>query len=402
MIKERMMRSLPNLMVAIMLAAGVSLCVAVLPGTGLGSCQWKIVDKYPPPTNLDPNEVIVYEHANFVGRYIRFKLQPGMRQLHVPGLPEDMNDVISSIQVGSKVAVMVFRDANFENISGHMGAPGPGKEFAFQLAEKESPIFESEKTLYLNDDITSLIVIPKEIMQPIGVMLGDRGSTDWGIKFFPLPEFLSQTEAKYSTLPNMNDDANVVTLYPNNPNFAAFGKVQVTLYEHADFKGRNITLPGADGSMPPDASFGLGSYQFDDSASSLVVRWVDNSPAFQPPPPAPPPPSTAHATAPPAPDTKTAPPDRTPPPPSVVTPPDVSGQWKSSIGLVYNITQAGDQFEWTVENSNEQGQGTIKGNNVSASWKGQQGVGSSAGKLTTDSSGRATEVKWNNGVRFYR
>ncbi len=85
--------------------------------------------------------------------------------------------------------------------------------------------------------------------------------------------------------------------------------------------------------------------------------------------------------------------------PSVI---GLAGQWKSSIGRVYDITQQGNQIAWTVVNSDEKGQGTITGGDVSASWKGFLGSGSSSGKITVDSSGKATEIKWSNGVRFYR
>jgi hypothetical protein len=83
--------------------------------------------------------------------------------------------------------------------------------------------------------------------------------------------------------------------------------------------------------------------------------------------------------------------------------PNVSGQWKSSIGLYYNITQKGNQFEWTVTKSNEKGQGNLKGNEVSVSWSGPQGSGSSIGQITAvDATGKATQIDWKNGVRFYR
>jgi hypothetical protein len=82
---------------------------------------------------------------------------------------------------------------------------------------------------------------------------------------------------------------------------------------------------------------------------------------------------------------------------------DVSGQWKSSIGLVYDIKQTKSQFEWIVSTVGEKGEGVLKGNDVSASWKGNAGAGSATGKITAvDSSGKATQIEWNNGVRFYR
>jgi hypothetical protein len=423
MIKERMIRNLPNLMMAVIIAVSIFLCVTALPEKGFSG--WEIVNKPTDyPKSVDPYEVIVYEHANFVGKYMRFKLEPGMRQKLVRVLPSEMNDVISSIQVGSKVAVMVYRDANFEDISKHRKVPGPGSGTVIKWEEQEFPIYESKKTLQLNDEISSLIVFPKEMIQPIGVMLSDRGKTDWGDKFFPLPERLDQTEERYSYLGNMNDDANRVTLFPTDPKSPAYGKVQVTLYEHPDFKGRWITLPGADGSMPSCSlysmekipSCSLGPYQFGDIASSVIVRWkgpVSTSTGGTAATPqastsvravAPEAPSTTRVTAPPAPETTTTPSDRTPLSPSVMTiRTNVSGQWKSSIGFVYNITQQGNQFKWTVVNINQTGEGTITGNDVSASWKGQNGAGSSSGKITAfDSSGKPTEIKWNNGVRFYR
>jgi hypothetical protein len=326
-----------------------------------------------------------------------------------------MNDVISSIQVGSKVGVMVFPDANFEYISGRRLMPA-GRHI-LPCSDVVVPIYDSEKVLVdcANDAISSLIVFPKEMIQPMGVMLSDRGKYDSGDKFFPLPERLDQTEAKYATLPNMNDDANEFTLYPYDPKSPAYGKVQMTLYEHPNFKGRWITLPGADGSVPPRDS-SLGPYQFGDIASSLIVRLagpVSTTIGGTPTTPqastsvravAPEASSSTRVTAPPAPDSTQPSSGRRPPSPSEMTiRTNVSGQWKSSIGFVYNITQQGNQFEWTVGNINQTGEGTITGNDISASWKDQKGSGSSAGKITAfDSSGKPTEIKWNNGVRFYR
>jgi hypothetical protein len=493
----------PSLLAAILLASSVSLGVGILPGTSFCGPQWQIID-YPPPTSLEPNEVIAYEHANFVGRYIRFKLQPGMRQLLVPGLPEAFNDVISSIQVGSNVAVMVFEDANFGDLEGHYRVDLVPHRLPFS----DNILNKSEKVNIINDTITSLIVFPRAQVQPSGVMLGDLGRNDYGYKFYPLPESLDSTEAKYTHLPGMDDDANEVRVYPYDLSSPAFGKVSVTLYESPDFQGRSITLPGADGSMPGDGLFELGPYQFNDTASSLIVRWIGLPPlqiqAVTIGPPststrvsAPSVPDTGRTPAPPISETQKTPSDKKQPIPlpSAVAPTGISGQWnsnigavyeiqqtgnqftwsapslnqsgtgtisgksitlsgpgwtvkgqitetdtsgnptkivgengvtlfraagaapgtptapsvislagqwKSALGLIYNITQQGSQFAWTVVNSDEKGQGTITGGDVSASWKGLLGSGSSSGKITVDSSGKAVEIKWNNGVRFYR
>ncbi len=83
--------------------------------------------------------------------------------------------------------------------------------------------------------------------------------------------------------------------------------------------------------------------------------------------------------------------------------PNVAGQWKSSNGLVYDIKQTGDRFEWTVKDKNENASGILKGNNISASWKRELRSGSLEGKITAiDSTGKATQIDWNNGMRFNR
>jgi hypothetical protein len=82
---------------------------------------------------------------------------------------------------------------------------------------------------------------------------------------------------------------------------------------------------------------------------------------------------------------------------------NISGQWQSSIGLTYNITQQQNNFQWTVAKSTEKGSGTLKGYDVNASWQEPKGRGSSPGKITeVDPRGRATKIIWDNGVQFYR
>ncbi len=83
--------------------------------------------------------------------------------------------------------------------------------------------------------------------------------------------------------------------------------------------------------------------------------------------------------------------------------PNVSGLWKSSNGLVYDIKQTGDRFEWTVKDKNENAEGVIKENKVFASWKREMRSGTLEGKITTvDPTGKATQIDWNSGMRFFR
>jgi len=82
--------------------------------------------------------------------------------------------------------------------------------------------------------------------------------------------------------------------------------------------------------------------------------------------------------------------------------PDISGTWKSSIGLVYEITQAGCTFTWYVASLNQKAEGTIDGSSVKASWRGLLRRDSATGKIILDASGRAVRIEWSNNVIFFR
>ncbi len=82
--------------------------------------------------------------------------------------------------------------------------------------------------------------------------------------------------------------------------------------------------------------------------------------------------------------------------------PDVSGTWKSSIGLVYEITQTGSTFTWHVASLNQKAEGTISGDSVRASWRGLLRRDSATGKIILDSEGRAVRIEWSNKVVFFR
>jgi len=82
---------------------------------------------------------------------------------------------------------------------------------------------------------------------------------------------------------------------------------------------------------------------------------------------------------------------------------DISGKWTSNIGLVYEFTQNGDQFTWFVELNNQEGEGTLNGRSLSASWSEEGGRGSANGKITdVDEDGRAVRIEWDNEVVFER
>lgn len=76
----------------------------------------------------------------------------------------------------------------------------------------------------------------------------------------------------------------------------------------------------------------------------------------------------------------------------------IDGQWRSNINLVYNIKQNGNQFTWTVVGLNQNGQGSVNGLSIQATWTAGRGTGSAVGKIVVDAHGRAYRIEWSNGV----
>ena len=205
-------------------------------------------------SGVAPNEVCIYEHIDYVGEGVCFRVEPGMRHKLVPALG-NMNDRASSILVGKEVYVEIYEHAHF---AGHHARyvdnvrtlPSPGWQFNFDE---------------LNDLVSSLIVVPRH-QSLSGVYLLEGFDTFRKREvFYPLPERLLDYSARYPRLDwmSMNDVATKVWLE---------GDVVVDLYEHANFKGKWIRLPGA-GPTKQDR-FDLKPYQFDGIVSSLEVRAI--------------------------------------------------------------------------------------------------------------------------------
>lgn len=82
---------------------------------------------------------------------------------------------------------------------------------------------------------------------------------------------------------------------------------------------------------------------------------------------------------------------------------DISGHWRSSIGLTYEITQQGEAFTWLASQGGEKATGTLRGDSMEARWVGALGPMTAAGRVTSvDQSGRALRIEWSNGVVFVR
>lgn len=296
---------------------------------------------------VEPNEVIAYEHVNFVGDHRSWKLTPDMRQRNVEFIGSDFNDIISSVQVGSDVEAVFFEDANWGGhnygfYKGNLNELGGGG----------------------NDSFSSLIIVPKG-QHIFGVSLDKYtpntilgGGLHPDAQFFPIPQFKKDTLAYYEAVNGvMNDEAVFMQM---------FGDMEVTLYEHGHYGGQSLTLPGADKSIK---QFYLNEYGFDKRISSVVVKVAVSAPAPTPGAPA-------------APGT-----------------PNIAGNWKGSNGLTYNITQNNTTFTWNASNG-EVGNGTINGTKINASWKSGFTTGSASGTIFLNDKGATITINWNNGVIF--
>jgi hypothetical protein len=80
----------------------------------------------------------------------------------------------------------------------------------------------------------------------------------------------------------------------------------------------------------------------------------------------------------------------------------LAGTWTGSNGLVYDVSQAGNNIGWRVNSIAETGAGSIQGRSVTASWNGNWGPGSSTGTVSIGPGGVANRIDWHNGVVFSR
>jgi len=216
-----------------------------------------------------PKQVCIYEHVDFVGAGRCYLIDPGTRHKLVPTLG-GMNDRASSLHVGEGVMVLLFA---------HTYYGGGNVLFTKSAADLKTA----------SDKFSSLIIRPKAAGEDwrqaivsgggFGVELreGEHGKV-WN---YPLPERLDEPEARYPNLGDMNDKATRVWLK---------GDVEVVLYEHTNFAGKSIKLPGVGSNL---YIFDLSKYQFGKRASSLVVRSRSTQQQIMPgqiklPPPPPP------------------------------------------------------------------------------------------------------------------
>lgn len=232
------------------LVIGVGAAVCYLGGMLLLGSSAAHAQSKPYP-DLGPYDVIVFKHAQYVGEFSKYTLEPGRCQKLVPGLPSNLNDKVSAVLIGSRVGVMLFEHKRFAGWRCHWD------ESCIDIGSKSA----SECTR-LNDKTSSLIVYLKENKGPIGLYLASWDTENR--HYYPVNESCAGTTGYHELL--YNDDSTKAGFHRDSPSSRV---IQFTLYQHKDYKGDWITLPGAKdfGILEYD----LGYYQFKNRASSLTL-----------------------------------------------------------------------------------------------------------------------------------
>ncbi len=372
--------------------------------------------------DIDPYEVTLYQASNYVNPIKSLKLSPGMRMLRVSKLDK----APLSILLGSKVGVVLFPNVDLSSKTYRISSytdDGTGSKvnpkfylLGYFRFKGSTPDTGMEKII---QGPCSLIIHRKDISDYLGLYLesitsnelGQSGS--WG-QFYPLPDDANNLTVIYHKIPQggrfklqyMAGGLGAQSLFPSTTppypeNLAVTITSPSTTLKLPEPKPQTIEWQLDKEGIAQISSIRIqymGPFHEDAYLSPKAVR--------APPAPDPPKPAGSLATGKQGPGAVQAGQAAQGPKPEQMTAlktPDVSGIWKSSIGLVYEIRQRGDQFGWSVANSDEKGRGSCQGKAVSATWTNRAGAGSAKGNITgADASGKATRIEWDNGVVFFR
>jgi cathepsin L len=195
-------------------------------------------------------EVVVYEHANYQGKSLTFSVRPGECQKLEPQLSKaKMNDKLTSVEVGKNVEVVLFQH----------------NKYSGQHLVLRDPV-QSLSPYKFNDKVSSLIVYPKKMLNPLGVWLvgGSKQS------FYPVS--VTCSGVRYPHL-EYNDNATMVIIHSTEPHSPAWGQIKATIYEHADFKGKSQTFIAG----PAGGQFNIGK-DLSEKASSLIIEIIGKPP----------------------------------------------------------------------------------------------------------------------------
>ena len=229
-----------------------------------------------------PDEVILYEHIDYVGKHRAWRIAPGDQFLYVPYVGDDLNDRISSIHVGSDVHVWLFKDAYF--------AGAPFDCMGERIDKSVSSLHQSHPDCA--DRVSSLIIGLKSAGDPIGIDLEDNAEYPFYDTFVPVAttniyrsgavECFGLKKVAQMFKP-IYQNVDQIIIYPYS-SFSRIGfhhppdnlrKVSVTVFDRPGCTGDSITIPGPGSDK---VFFDLGKYGFNDRAASLRITYTYKGP----------------------------------------------------------------------------------------------------------------------------
>jgi|GEM_PF-5228373 len=249
---------------------------------------------------VGPYEVIVYAARDYVGDSKSYKVNIRTDRIKlVNRFPANLDNKVSSIHVGSRVFAVLFDHHDFHASFGSDGnlftglfksvksigkkvvitplgpiprRPEKGKSHSGAsigsamavVGHKNVGVYKSSTPMVQHNDIyTSMLVIPKDLDFAWGVAF--YNFDDKFIRIEPIPD---KKKYKSRIIPNfgsyLNDKISRVVLLGEN-----IKNTKVTLYEHINYRGKSITLPGAGSDK---VAFDLGAYGFDRMTSSIKLK----------------------------------------------------------------------------------------------------------------------------------
>ncbi|MBU1196204.1 MAG: hypothetical protein KKE62_17345 [Proteobacteria bacterium] len=330
------------------------------------------------------NEIILFEHPNFVGQSKTYTLKSGQRHLIVHDLGA-LRNKISSLQAGSDVAVVLCANppAEYQAVTDIQASLTGFHETVNSTAFHDALIIYRPK-----QGFPGHIVLESIGEKSSGLFTSHRP----GVYYYFEPGVEGRNSLEVGRLPeHTNDNFDRLVLSPGK-----LGSIRVNLYPHPQFMGTPLEFPGKGSSA---RIFSLWDFNIGDQVSSFIL-------AFEPvskvggavsskPKPAPPPMLPVIMEAKPIP----AQPQPMAPPATV----SMAGSWNSSINLPYEIEQDGDTISWFLPIALQKAKGTISGDIVDVTWVDLKGAGGNSGKIIKkDSAGRALEIHWKDGVIFFR
>ena len=299
-----------------------------------------------------PNMVCIFTDAGYVGNKKCYVIEPRQRYI----LLKHIAPAISSIRLSENVGCMLFENTYFSGYGINTG------KYKVHLVKE----FGTYKRIWRAE---SLIVYRKDEGNPVGVRLMSRS---WYKQFFPLPG----DSIFYSLQPRFNNIRWVTFLD---------GKGQENLFADLyDTNGKVLTLSGN-----AEHSYDLETLNWNNRVV-VAIR------VYTTPPP----------------QIETAAPKQSPQHDKATNTgyianllakkyPNLSGTWKSNMGLVYQISQSGNKLSYEDPLMHKPVNGTVDGKTVTVSW--MEGTASKELKGTVTSmegENIAKTISWANGVIF--